>query len=241
MLTKEKIFSLVGKLWFEDDPKFFAFMTKHLTIEGAKVFTLEHAVFADHFPRWFANVIARCPHIDARRYMIENMYVEEVEDPTVKEGHYESLIKFGIGLGLTREQIVKHDPMPATIMAINYWDNSGKTKSWLEGFAAICGLEISNNPEVCAMYKVKSPVLKENWEPLGLPEEALTHWKSAAAADTGEESHSEEPIRILIEFAETDQDEERVLNALRESYRVKRYQRDVVSEAAIRAGQRVGR
>src|SRR5688572_11678053 len=167
MLTKEKIFSLVGKLWFEDDPKFFSFMTKHLTIEGAKVFTLEHAVFADHFPRWFANVIARCPHIDARRYMIENMYVEEVEDPTVKEGHYESLIKFGIGLGLNREQIVKHDPMPATIMAINYWDNAGKTKSWLEGFAAVCGLEISNNPEVCEMYKVKSPVLKENWEPLG--------------------------------------------------------------------------
>lgn len=237
MLTKDKIFSLVGKVWFEDNPKFFAFMAKHLSIGGARVFTLEHAVFADHFPRWFANVIARCPHIEARKYMVENMYVEEVEDPTVKEGHYDSLIKFGVALGLTREQIVNHDPMPATLMAINYWDNAGKINSWLEGFAAVCGLEISNNPEVCARYNVKSPVLKECWEPLGLPDEALTHWKSATAADTGEESHSEEPIRILIEFARTDEDEQRVLKALRDSYRVKRFHRDVVAEAAIIAGQ----
>ena len=72
------------------------FLTKHLSIEGAKVWLLEHAVFADHFPRWFGNVVARCPHIEARRYMIENMYVEEVEDPTVKEGHYETQSKWGL-------------------------------------------------------------------------------------------------------------------------------------------------
>jgi len=98
-LTKEKVFSIVGELWFENSPKLFEFLTDYMSIEGAKVFTLEHAVFASHFPRWFANVVARCPHIDARAYMIENMYVEEVADPTEKTPHYESLSQFGLALG----------------------------------------------------------------------------------------------------------------------------------------------
>jgi hypothetical protein len=36
------------------------------------------------------------------------------------------------------------------------------------------------------------------WKPLRLSPEALVHWKSAEAADPGEEGHSAEPIKILI-------------------------------------------
>ena len=72
-------------------------------------------------------------------------------------------------------------------------------------------------------------------EVLGLPEEALVHWQSAEAADTGEQGHSEEPIRILIEYARRPEDEDAVLQAIRESYRVKRHRIDVIAEAAIRA------
>jgi hypothetical protein len=61
MLTKEQMHSIVGELWFENSPKIFDFLANYMSIEGAKVFTLEHAAFANHFPRWFANVVARCP------------------------------------------------------------------------------------------------------------------------------------------------------------------------------------
>jgi pyrroloquinoline quinone (PQQ) biosynthesis protein C len=235
MLTKEKMYSIVGRLWFEDSPKLFEFLKEYMSIEGAKVFTLEHAVFANHFPRWFANVVARCPEIDARAYMIENMYVEEVVDPTVKTPHYESLLQFGLALGLTREDFAEYEPLPATIMAINYWDNVGKTKPWLEAFAAICGIEMSNNAELCARYDVRPPVLASWWEPLGLPPQALIHWKSAAAADPGEEGHSSEPIKILIKYATTAEAEEAVLRALSETFRVKRFRWDTVLSKAIDA------
>jgi pyrroloquinoline quinone (PQQ) biosynthesis protein C len=235
MLTKEKMFSIVGEIWFENSPKLFDFLRNHMSVEGAKVFTLEHSVFANYFPRWFANVIARCPHIDARAYMIENMYVEEVTDPTVKTPHYESLVQFGIALGLTREDFAKYEPMPATIMAINYWDNVGKTKPWLEAFAAICGIEMSNNAELCARHNVEPPVLAKWWKPLGLPPAALTHWKSAEAADPGEEGHGSEPIKILIKYARTPDEEKGVLQALRESFRVKRFRWDIVLDQAIKA------
>lgn len=72
--------------------------------------------------------------------MIENMYVEEVVDPTVKTPPYESPARFGLASGLTRKNVAEDEPLPATIMAINCWDNVGKTKSWLEACAAICGI-----------------------------------------------------------------------------------------------------
>jgi hypothetical protein len=83
MLTKEQMHSIVGELWFANSPKIFEFLTNYMSIEGAKVFALEHSVFANHFPRWFANVVARCPEIEARRYMIENMYVEMSIPPSI--------------------------------------------------------------------------------------------------------------------------------------------------------------
>lgn len=235
MLTKEKMFSVVGEIWFENSPKIYDFLVNHMSREGAKVFVLEHAVFADHFPRWFGNIIANCPYIDARRYMVENMYVEEVTDPTVKTPHYESLLQFGMALGLTREEFDNHEPMPATIMAIHYWDNLGRTKPWLESFAAICGLEMSNNEELCARYNISPLVMAKWWEPLKLPPQALIHWKSAEAADPGDEGHSAEPMKILMKYAKTPQEEKAVLHALGESYRVKRFRMDAVASEAIKA------
>ena len=61
---------------------------------------MEHCVFAASFPRWLANVTGNCPHLDVRQYLIENMYVEEVRDPTEPIGHYESMVRFAVAVGL---------------------------------------------------------------------------------------------------------------------------------------------
>lgn len=42
--------------------------------------------------------------------MISNMYVEEVKDPTIDDTHYESMVKFGEGLGLRRDEILDYVP-----------------------------------------------------------------------------------------------------------------------------------
>jgi hypothetical protein len=36
MLTKEKVFSIVGELWFENSPKLFEFFTDYMSIKGLK-------------------------------------------------------------------------------------------------------------------------------------------------------------------------------------------------------------
>ena len=55
----------------------------HMTREGARVYALEHCVFAANFPRWLTNIAGNCPILEVRQYLIENAFVEEVRDPTI--------------------------------------------------------------------------------------------------------------------------------------------------------------
>ena len=84
--------------------------------------------------------------------MIENMYVEEVEDPTIKNGHYESMVDFAVALGYGRDYVRAYQGKVHTQMAIAYWDQASRTKPWLEAFAAVGGLEVVNNREIAERY-----------------------------------------------------------------------------------------
>jgi len=53
-------------------------------------------------------------------------------------------------------------------MAVHYWDNISRTKPWLEGFAAVGALELTNHGELAARYGQKPLNSRYNWEPLGL-------------------------------------------------------------------------
>ena len=103
----------------------------HLSREGARVYALEHCVFAANFPRWLANIAGNCPHLDVRKYLIENMYVEEVKDPTIPVGHYESLVDFAVALGVDRQFIYGYSGAPITKMRITYCDWVSRHKPWL--------------------------------------------------------------------------------------------------------------
>ncbi len=83
-------------------------------------------------------------------------------------------------------------------MAVHYWDNISRTKPWLEGFAAVGALELTNHGELAARYGQKPLNSRYNWEPLGLGKEWLTHWEAADAADPDEGGHAEETIRIIV-------------------------------------------
>ena len=70
MITKEDVFTAIADAWWKRKPKIVEFVNKHLTVEGARIFTPEHTYFADHFPRWFGNVIGNCPVLEPHAYMI---------------------------------------------------------------------------------------------------------------------------------------------------------------------------
>ena len=90
----------------------------HMTREGARVYALEHCVFAANFPRWLTNIAGNCPVLEVRQYLIQNAFVEEVRDPTIVTGHYESLVDFAVALGLDRDYIYNYQGAPVTKIRI---------------------------------------------------------------------------------------------------------------------------
>jgi pyrroloquinoline quinone (PQQ) biosynthesis protein C len=92
-----RFFSSASEIWWKKKPAIIDYMRGEPTKTGALMFALEHSYFAAHFPRWFGNMVANCPVLNVRQYFIENMFVEEVRDPTIQEGHYESMVSFAVG------------------------------------------------------------------------------------------------------------------------------------------------
>jgi pyrroloquinoline quinone (PQQ) biosynthesis protein C len=237
MLRREDVLGAVAEAWWEANPKIIEFVNGHLTHEGARVFTGEHTYFAAHFPRWFGNVIANCPLLEPRAYMIGNIYVEEVDDPTIHDTHHGSMVTFGEGLGMTREQVLNHTPSIPMRMGVHYWDNMSRTRPWLEGFAAVGSLELTNHGELAARYGEIPLNARKKWEPLGLEPRHLVHWEAADAADPGEGGHADETVRIIAGYAGTDEECQRVLDVVRESISVFRFIYDNIAERAIQAGK----
>lgn len=230
---REELVQAVGRAFLEHPPAIFDFVFNHVNREGAKFFAREHCVFADEFPHWFGNLVGNCPVFPVRQYMIENMYVEEVKDPTIDEGHYESMVNFATALGWRREDIVGYKGQLHTRLALSYWDNVSRTKPWLEAFAAVGGSELANNAEVARRYGLRPINSADVWAPLGLKGKSMAHWEAGEAADTHEGGHGDETLNLLVRYADTAQKQDAVRAALEESLRVLNFQMDLLGKAAF--------
>jgi pyrroloquinoline quinone (PQQ) biosynthesis protein C len=228
-------------IWENRWKKFSAFdefLDKHLTREGASVFAREHCVFARHFPRWFGAMVANCPEMEVRQYMIENMFVEEVKDPSITTGHYESMVDFAVALGLKRDFVYGYDGAIYTRMALAYWDRASRAWPWLEAFAAVAGLEGARGPLVKSLGRTR-PMNRDVWASLGLRgKKAMAHWHAADEADTTEGGHGDLSLKILAAYADTKEKQARILAILEESMQVRWYHFDCIGRDALEASRR---
>jgi pyrroloquinoline quinone (PQQ) biosynthesis protein C len=209
-------------------------LEKHMCAEGAVVFAREHCVFADHFPRWFGHMTANCPHLKVRQYMIDNMYVEEVKDPSIATSHYESMVDFAVALGDDREFIYTYQGAIYTRLAVAYWDRASRAWPWLEAFAAVAGLEAARGPTVAKLGHI-AKLGREAWAPLGLPEAAMAHWTAGEEADFPEGGHGDMTLKILAEYTDDGDSQARVLEILEESMQVRWYHFDQIGREALAA------
>jgi pyrroloquinoline quinone (PQQ) biosynthesis protein C len=137
---------------------------------------------------------------------------------------------------MTREEVLNQVPSIPMRMGIHYWDNVSRTRPWLEGFAAVGGLELTNHGELAARYGEIALNARKKWEPLGLEAKYLVHWDAADAADPGEGGHADETVRLIAKYARTDEECRGALDAVRESVNVFRFIYDNIAERAILAG-----
>ena len=206
----------------------------YIDAAGAKAFALEHCVFGDHFPRWFGSIVANCPYLEARQYMIENMYVEEVVDPTINNSHYESLVDFAVALGCDRDFVYNYKGQIYTRMAVAYWERASRAWPWLEGFAAVGGLEAARGPAVARIGRVNK-MTRAMWQPLGLSDKDLAHWAAGEAADFPEGGHGDMTLKILAKYADSDDKQARVMAVIEETTQIRWFHFDNIGRDALEA------
>ena len=226
-------------IWENRWKKFSAFdqwLDNNLCREGAAVFAREHCVFAKHFPRWFGGIVANCPDMEPRQYMIGNMFVEEVKDPSITTGHYESMVDFAVALGFERQWIYDYKGAIYTRMALAYWDRASRAWPWIEAFAAVAGLEAARGPLVKKMGRTR-PMQKQIWAQLGIKGKAMAHWQAADEADLPEGGHGDMTLKILSQYADTAAKRSRILEILEESMQVRWYHFDSIGRDAIAASE----
>lgn len=200
----------------------------HLTREGARVYALEHCVFAANFPRWLTNITGNCPHLEVRKYLIENAYVEEVKDPTIVTGHYESLVDFAVGLGLDRNYVLNYQGAPVTKMRITFCEYTSRYRPWLEGFAAIAGNECARGKAMIKRVGERARTSRKTWEKLKLSDKELAHWDAADEADSSDGGHGDAPLEIMAKYADTEKKQNACLSAIYDRQRVNRMWMDQV-------------
>ena len=231
---EETMAQVIWETRWKNHTAFDAWLENHMSRDGAAVFALEHCVFADQFPRWFGNIIGNCPELDARQYMIDNMYVEEVIDPTIETGHYESMVDFAVALGADRDHVYGYQGRTYTKMALAYWDRASRVWPWLEAFAAVAGLEAARGPAVAKLGNIAS-LNRAVWEPLGLDDKSLAHWSAGEAADMPESGHGDMTLKILAKYADTAEKQGRVLDLLTETMQIRWFHFDHIGRDALLA------
>lgn len=235
---KEEILALIASFGKEPDLRE-ATEEQGLTIEGGKRFVLERNWFNRSWPRWLASIVANCPHKDVNRYLISNMYEEGVCDSRVATDHNELLIRLGETLGLTRQEIHDYAASPVTVAATSYWENAARTRPWLEAFATFACLEIRTSRQAMGPhYKGRRTRSSDAWAKLGLPAKALETFTNHEVAD---EDHGYEALALLLKYADSEENQERIRNAIRESLTVERMFKNNIGNLMLKVGEGEGR
>jgi len=154
-----------------DDIRWFDYSENRLTQKGAAIYVQQHGVFTRHSRQVWAHVVGNCPEVDVRRFIVrENLFEEEGSD---EKSHYLKLVRMGVRLGLTAEQVHKAPALPTTRAALLIWETLTKDRHWIIGCAAKATLEQVNQTQCGDMSNVEG----HRWmKKLGLTKPEVEFW-----------------------------------------------------------------
>src|SRR5713101_1786316 len=89
------------------------------------------------FPRALSALHSRCVNAEERVKLAESLYEEETGKISGSAPHPELFIRLGLGLGLSREDMIHGKALPSTAALIDWFELSTKDRSFAEGIGAI--------------------------------------------------------------------------------------------------------
>jgi pyrroloquinoline-quinone synthase len=177
--------------------------------DGLGTFAVQFFLQVREFPRAVSALHASCPFPEERRMLAESVYEEETGRISgCGLPHPELFICFGEGVGLRREALVAGEPLPSTAALIHWFELSTRQRPFLEGAAAI---NLAAEGQVPGAFGPFARALEKHY---GLSREQVAFWDVHEIADR---DHSDVGDHIVVRFASTDEWQERVRRAVRQS------------------------
>jgi len=123
-------------------PYYRAWNAGALTKETLRDYAAQYFSQVAAFPRFVSTVHSRCPDIDVRKVLLENLVDEELHGPD----HPELWLRFAEGLGASREEVRSAEPLPETRAAVDCFFQLA-SGDWRDGLCALYAYE-AQVPEV---------------------------------------------------------------------------------------------
>ena len=172
------------------------------------IFAAQFFLQVREFPRALSALHSRCYNPAERLKLAESLYEEETGLISGSAPHPELFIRFGLGLGMRREQMTEAAALPSTAALIDWFELSTKDRSFAEGVAAI---NVAAEGQVCGNFAPFARALERHY---GLTREDVIFFDVHEIADR---DHSDVGDNILSRTPMSDDDRARVRRAAERS------------------------
>ena len=102
--------SLAAELSLLKHPFYQEWTAGTLSVERLRNYAVQYYRHVAAFPRYLSGLHSRCEDLETRQVLLENLIDEE----RGSENHPELWLKFAEALGLSREEVLAAEPLPAT-------------------------------------------------------------------------------------------------------------------------------
>jgi len=184
--------------FYGKDPHPFVVALQHPTRATLLGYVVEHQHFLRQWVRSCANIMARTDQPEVVFYELDNLNTEFGGFGPERVSHYELLLRMGESLGVDRSTVLATPPLPATVKAIEGWNDIALREHWTAAMAAMHGLELIANRDLVeegATVRYFDPAILTGTE---ISNAAKNFLREGYEADV---EHSEEALELVTRFA----------------------------------------
>lgn len=215
---REKLGETVREIFLS--PELQRFYETPATRDRGKLYLAQLSIYVRHRRHYWPQVAANCPEFEVKQRIMSHEYEELVEDDYSPAGHLDLVFRQGRELGMSEQEILNAEPLPATRASVYGWWWIAQTRPWQEALAASTIAEWINDDRLLNdLGGGHSTRLRRTWErDLGFKPRQMPNFMAHREAD---EKHSEMFLDIFEKFVARGKERD-VIGTARESMELHR-------------------
>jgi pyrroloquinoline quinone (PQQ) biosynthesis protein C len=201
-----------------DSPEFKSFFSVPLTLDRARFYVIQNALYTTNRRDCWAYVQGSAP-LEVKRVIWEHESDELINDPRANMDHYTLTVKQGEVVGLKPEDFEKAEIPPMVRACFYAWHHIAIRSHWLTAYTSSHMLERRNNGKIVSGGGMSYRVGKKFENELGIQLKRMISLDVHVAADA---DHSENISEMFDRYVKTPEDRDLVLKGAQESMAIDR-------------------